>query len=468
MTRAYSVVGLGKLGASMSAAIASRGFSVIGVDVNEQAVAALNQGRAPIEETGLEDCIRANRARLRATTSCLDAVLGSDVTFVVVPTPSDATGAFSLSYAESAFQEIGRALAVKDSYHVVALTSTVLPCSSRYKLLPILENASGKLAGPDFGLCYSPEFIALGSVIRDFLNPDFVLIGEADARAGAVLEACYAAILQNAPPCRRMSLENAELAKLALNTYVTTKITYANMLADLCERIPGGDVDVVCDAIGLDSRIGRKYLTGGLGYGGPCFPRDNVALGFLARALGTQAQIAEVTDEANRGRTARLLERLEALIGHGVTVAVLGLAYKPLSHVIEESAGIDLAVACARTGATVVAYDPLAGLAARGELQSFVEVFDSLGDCLRGADVVLIANPDPSFRGAVSAALQASSKPVTVVDFWRRLAPELDGLANVRYVACGRASDDMEGGQMLARQWTGVLSAGLSQAASDD
>ena len=246
-----------------------------------------------------------------------------------MPTPSDDSGAFSLQYTAWAFGEIGAALAEKDGYDLVVLTSTVLPGSTRHGLLPILEQRSGKRCGVDFGLCYSPEFIALGSVIRDFLHPDFTLVGEFDNRSGRTLEDAYACIMPNRPPCQRMTLENAELTKVFVNTYVTTKIAFANMLADLCERLPGGDVDVVSNALGLDARIGRKYLTGALGYGGPCFPRDNVALSFLARALGTKADLAETTDRVNRSLAATVIDRLGLAIPRGTTVAVLGLAYSP-------------------------------------------------------------------------------------------------------------------------------------------
>src|ERR1051326_8722744 len=227
----YSIVGLGKLGARMAAAIASRGHEVIGVDVLHQSVEKLKAGIAPIQETGLQDLITANREHLRATTSHEDAIHNSDITFVIVPTPSDERGAFTLQYAQWAFKEIGKALATKDGYHLVVLTSTVLPGSTRYGLLPVLEEESGKRCGKDFGLCYSPEFIALGSVIRDFLNPDFTLIGEYDERSGSVLEQAYASIMANHPPCKRMSLENAELTKISVNTFVTMKISFANMLA---------------------------------------------------------------------------------------------------------------------------------------------------------------------------------------------------------------------------------------------
>ena len=168
MIKNVSVIGLGKLGASMVAAIASRGFDVIGVDINQKSVELINEGREPVQETDLGKYISENKDRIRATMSHEEAVLNSDISFVIVPTPSDDKGSFSLQYAAWAFREMGKALAKKNGYHIIVLTSTVLPGATRYGLLPILEKESGKKAGKDFGLCYSPEFIALGSVIRDF------------------------------------------------------------------------------------------------------------------------------------------------------------------------------------------------------------------------------------------------------------------------------------------------------------
>lgn len=454
MPQTYSIVGLGKLGASMAAAIASRGFQVIGVDISRQAADALNAGKAPTIETGLEALIAANRDRLRGTTSHREGVLGSDMTFVIVPTPSDESGAFSLQYAAWAFGEIGEALREKHGYHVIVLTSTVLPGATRHGLLPILEQRSGKTCGRDFGLCYSPEFIALGSVIRDFLNPDFTLVGEFDERSGRELQAAYDAIMPSRPPCKRMSLENAELAKVSLNAYVTTKIAFANMLADLCERIPGGDVDIVSDALGQDARIGRKYLTGALGFGGPCFPRDNVALGFFARALGTRADLPETTDRVNRSLAGTLLDRIGVSIGHGTTVAVLGLAYKPASHVIEESQGIFLAKALSRHGARVVAHDPLAASMAMQELKDHGLVLNSLSDCLDQASVVIITTPDPMYAGLEVKDFTDGSRTVTVVDCWRILASKLSGQPQIAYVPVGRSVDEAANSGRLAKLWS--------------
>lgn len=454
--KTISIIGLGKLGASMAAAMADRGFDVIGVDVSRTAVENLNAGKAPVQETNLQEYIDRNRQRLSATLEHQDAVMKSDITFVIVPTPSDKNGAFSIKYAATAFRDIGKALKEKNGYHTVVLTSTVLPGATRYGLLPILEQESGKKCGKDFGLCYSPEFIALGSVIRDFLNPDFLLVGEFDKKSGETLESYYEKIMENHPPCKRMSIENAELAKVSLNSYVTMKITFANILTELCEKIPGGDVDAVSDAIGLDKRIGRKYLTGGLGFGGPCFPRDNVAVSFLARELGVRNEIAEATDRFNRTIPARFVEKIARHIPTGSTVAVLGLSYKPYSCVVEESQGILLAQALSKQNYTVTGYDPLANDNARHMLGDDIQIKDSVQDCITGADAVLITTPDPAFTALKHSDFRKGKENMLVVDFWRVLAGELSGKAGVRYVPVGHGTDIPE--SVLEKMWTDSVS----------
>lgn len=434
-----SISGLGKLGASMAAAIASRGHEVVGVDINAHAVDAVNNGHAPVGETGLEEMISANQDRIRATVDQQEAVLSTDLTFVIVPTPTDESGMFSTQYAVWAFREIGKALAKKDDYHLVVLTSTVAPGAMRRDLLPVLEEESGRRCGTDFGLCYSPEFIALGSVIRDFLNPDFTLVGEFDSRSGETLENAYREIMVNDAPCKRMSIENAELSKLAVNTFVTTKIAYANLLAALCEQLPNGDVDVVTDAIGQDRRIGRRYLSGGLGFGGPCFPRDNKALNAFSDTVGVDALIARSTDEFNRSQTNRLAIKLAAILPPGGTVAILGAAYKPHSHVVEESHSIKLALALANAGVRVTAFDPLARETAQLELKDKAVVLDDLPRCIDGADLVVVATPDPAFSDLQPEDFPQRDPKIVVYDCWRHLAHRLDGVDHIRYIALGRA-----------------------------
>jgi UDPglucose 6-dehydrogenase len=238
-----------------------------------------------------------------------------------------------------------------------------------------------------------------------------------------------------------MSIENAELTKLAVNTFVTTKIAYANMLAELCEMIPGGDVDVVSDAVGADQRIGRRYLTGGLGFGGPCFPRDNVALNAFGRRVGARTDIAATTDALNRAPVQRLVDHVRAAARPKSTVAVLGLAYKPRSHVIERSQGLEAALAMAESGIRVVCYDPLARDLARNELKDKAIVLDNVQACLSQADVVVIANADPEFAKLTPEDFPQRSPPVQVIDCWRLLRPNLEGSTNVRYRAIGVAQN---------------------------
>ncbi len=439
----------------MAAAFASRGLDVVGVDVNQTAIDAVNQGKAPVQETNLGETIFDNKERIRATLSHEDAVLNSEISFVIVPTPSDERGSFSLQYAEWAFREIGKALAKKNAYHNVVLTSTVLPGSTRQALIPILEKESGKTAGRDFGVCYSPEFIALGSIISDFLNPDFTLIGELDERSGIQLEEVYSQVMLNAAPAARMSLENAELTKISVNTYVTTKITFANMLAEICERIPGGDVDVVTNALGMDTRIGRKYLTGSIGYGGPCFPRDNVALSFIAGKLGINARLAETTDSMNRSIAEKVSQRLLPMLRKGSTVAVLGLSYKPYSHVTEESQGVYIARHLSQNGVRVVAYDPMSNEMALEELRRSIVILDSIEECLSQAEAILITTPDPVFKALTENDFKNDRAEVMVFDFWRILRDNLEGRANIKYIGVGLSEDDIANTARLKELWWG-------------
>jgi UDPglucose 6-dehydrogenase len=405
----------------MVACFAAKGHRVIGVDVNERFVRLLNEGKPPVSEPGLDELLQQSGGRLSATTDIADGVLRTEITFIIVPTPSEPNGAFSLKYVLAAAKAIGQALKHKETYHVVVLTSTVMPGATGGQLLPTLESSSGKRCGRDFGLCYSPEFISLGSVIRDFLNPDFVLIGESDPRAGELLASVSKGVCDNQPPVARMSFANAELTKLALNTYVTTKISYANMLAQICERMEGGNVDAVTSALGLDSRIGSKYLKGSVGYGGPCFPRDNLALAALARELNVPAPMPEATDYVNRQQVPRLQRYVLAHLPVQGRVGILGVSYKPQTNVIERAQGLELAQALLADEVPVLIYDPCAADAARAVLTGPVQFTASVGDCVRQADVVVICTPCKEFKALRNEDLMRPQGQVTVIDCWRLL-----------------------------------------------
>lgn len=437
-----SIIGLGKLGSPMQAVMAHKGHTVVGIDTNPRVVDALNNATAPVDEPGLQEMISANRARISATHDYDKALMSTDVTMIIVPTPSGPDGRFSMSYVLSAAERIGEVLRKKSKWHLVVLSSTVMPGSTGGTLLPALEEFTGKKCGPGFGLCYNPEFIALGSVIHDMLNPDMILIGESDERSGGILDEFYRGVCESNPRINRMNYVNAELTKLSVNTFVTTRISYANMLAQVCETLPGADVDVVTSAIGCDTRIGQKYLKGGMGYGGPCFPRDNVAFSALARSNGAPALLAEATDALNRHQVPRLGKLMLDRLPEGGTAGVLGLSYKPDTGVIEESQGVALAKHLLQAGARVVVYDPAAMDNARQQLVGRVTFASGAAECARQSDVLAITTPWPEFKNLQPSDFKRDSGVPVVLDCWRLLPrKKFEGLVDHLLLGHGALHD---------------------------
>ncbi len=396
-----SVVGIGRLGICFAAVFANRQHRVISVDINEERVQEINERRLETMEPFLADYLRASE-ELEATTDYGYAVANTDVTFIVVNTPSRPDGDFSNEQVESALKSMSPALREKKD-HLVVVASTVMPGSMR--------NFSRLLSMPHIGLCYNPSFIAQGDIIRGIEEPDLVLIGESDSWSGDLLQSLWDETLRVRLPIARMSWENAELTKITLNAYITMKISFANTLAEMCERLRGGDVDLVTKAIGLDSRISGEYLKGALGYGGPCFPRDNRAFSRAASTLGVEAPLASIVDIVNKRQIERVLGLVEGLPGEKV---VLGLTYKPGTDIIEESQAAEITE---RLGAKW--YDP-SGCSY------------TLDEVLKDAGVVVIATPWPEFE-----RLRREDFPEDcfVVDCWRLLRKEFEG--DEKYVGLG-------------------------------
>ncbi|HYM91609.1 MAG TPA: nucleotide sugar dehydrogenase, partial [bacterium] len=323
------MIGLGKLGTCTAACLAARGFEVIGVDINDDSVRSINRGISPVYEPRLQGFIAAAGARLRATSEYADAIKASDITFLIVPTPLEPDGQFSDKYLRDALTHLSLAFGrTRKPYHLFVITSTVSPGTTDDRLIPLIERVSGKKLGRDFGVCYNPEFIALGSVIRDFLNPDMVLIGESDPRAGGEVESIYRHACQNQPLIARMTVVSAEITKISLNAYVTMKISFANTLASICEAIPGADLERITEALGADRRVSPHTLKGGLPFGGPCFPRDNRAFAAFAERFGVDAKLAKACDQMNGYRAERvtdfILRQLSTTSRRNVSI--LGLA----------------------------------------------------------------------------------------------------------------------------------------------
>ena len=371
-----SVFGLGKLGACIAATFAARGFSVVGVDIDAEKVNRVNAGLAPVEEPLLAETIATGRSRLRATLDVREAVT-TDVSFFIPPSPSLPDGSFSNEFLLKSMQPLAKA--VRDAGkkgHLFVSSSTTTPNACDSVLIPMIEKETGWKCGPDFGFCYNPEFIALGNVINGLLDPDMVLIGESQPEYGEALEAAYKRYNRNQPNIARMSIISAELTKISLNSYITMKISFTNQLRMIAEKFPKADIHAMLDALGSDTRIGKKYLRAGLSYGGPCFPRDNRLVAFTARQVGLQAPLAEATDRVNELTKEALLERVEQLATKGDTVAVLGLSYKPDTYITEESAGLFLAQNLKRRGHRVLVHDFGATPANSPGLHEFETILD--------------------------------------------------------------------------------------------
>ncbi len=351
-----SIFGLGKLGCSTLAVMAEK-FKVIGTDISKATVQALKEHRCPIYEPGVEELLKACSGNITVVSNGKSAADMSDVSFIIVPTPSKSDGSFDTRFAGAAANEIALSIKEKSTYHLIVLTSTVLPGDSR-KLIRSIEKISEKKCGEDFGFCYNPDFIALGSIVDNLHNPDMILIGESDKKAGDILEDIHSTITDNSPSIHRMTFENAELSKIALNSYCTMKITFANLIQRACDKIPEGFSPAVTDAIGSDKRIGHNYFKGGLSFGGPCFPRDNRALAYFLDAIGVDKDIQISIDRSNVNHNIHWAEKI--LKERWKKMVVMGITYKPNSTLQEESAAkaIMLLVSKQRPAAFIRVCDP--------------------------------------------------------------------------------------------------------------
>ena len=371
----------------------------MGIDIDPEKVRKINAGQPPVEEPLLAETITAGRARLRATQDYREAV-ATDVTLLhsALPEPAGREFLERISFARDAAGRRGGARAGQEGPFVCVQLDHHARRGGPV-LIPMLERETGGVCGRDFGVCYNPEFIALGNVVNGLLEPDMVLIGESDPASGAALEELYKQYNRNTPRIARMSIISAELTKISVNSYITMKISFTNQLRMIAEQFPKANIHDILEAIGSDSRIGHKYLRAGLSYGGPCFPRDNRLLAYTARQLGLEAPLAEASDRVNQRTNLDLFEKVQQLVSKSDTVAVLGLAYKPDTYITEEAAGLYLAQQLKRHGYRVVVHDYGAKPANAPSLHEF-EYIDDPAVLQQRAEVKLavICCPWPQYR----------------------------------------------------------------------
>lgn len=415
-----SVVGIGYVGLVTAVTFSELGFKTVCTDVVKEKVEGLRDGRVLIYEPGLEELVRKNvlRGRLTATTELKDAVESTDVTFICVGTPF-IDKAIDLSGIRNSAENIGRLLKEKNRFHTVVIKSTVPPSTTDSVVLPILESFSGKRAGESFGLCMNPEFLREGNAVQDSMNPDRIVIGEYDGRSGDVLDEVYKNFQC---PKLRTDLRTAEMIKYASNVLLATKITFANEIANICERF-SIDVYEVMKGVGLDSRINPQFLNAGCGFGGSCFPKDVKGLIAHSEREGYEPKLLRTIMEMNESQALRVVDILESAIGRldGKSIALLGLSFKPDTDDVRETRALPIAKVLMQKNAKVIAYDPKA-MDNFKELISNVEYAESARDALNNVDACIIQSDWEEFRQLKIEDFKRMRSPV-VIDGRRTFEP---------------------------------------------
>ncbi|HJQ60213.1 MAG TPA: UDP-glucose/GDP-mannose dehydrogenase family protein [Vineibacter sp.] len=430
-----AMVGTGYVGLVSGACFSQFGIDVVCVDKDKNKIAALEAGSIPIYEPGLDKLVADNRAagRLTFTTDLTGAVADSDAVFIAVGTPTRrGDGHADLSYVYAAASEIADAL----THYTVVVTKSTVPVGTGREVARIIRE---RRSDADFDVVSNPEFLREGAAIEDFMKPDRVVIGVEAERAREVMRAIYRPLYLIETPLVFTTLETAELIKYAGNTFLATKITFINEMADLCEKV-GADVHDVARGIGLDGRIGRKFLHPGPGYGGSCFPKDTLALAYTAREAGSPVTIVEQVIQVNSDRKKRMAQRVIDACGgsvEGKTVGVLGLAFKPNTDDMRDAPSLDILPALRAAGAKVQAYDPAAmGEAAR--LLGGIEFKDGAYDVAKDADCLVVLTEWTQFRALDPKRLKQLLRQPVVVDLRNIFNPsEMRGLG-FAYQCVGR------------------------------
>ncbi len=417
-----SIFGLGYVGCVSAACLARDGHTVIGVDVDPRKVAAAAAGRSPVMETGLEELMAwaVSCGRLHATQDAAAAVQHSDVSLICVGTPSNGNGSLSVEYVERVCAEIGSSLAIKGEYHVVVIRSTVLPETVEGKLIPILEQHSGRQAGRDFGVCVNPEFLREGSAIADYDHPSQIVIGELDSRSGSVAQEIYGAIKA---PVARTAIRTAEMLKYVNNAFHALKVAFANEVGNLCAAhgINGREVmDLVCRDRRLN--LSRAYLKPGFAFGGSCLPKDLRALAYRAKMRDVECPLLCSILPSNQRQIQRGIEEVEAK--KKKKIGILGLSFKPGTDDIRESPVVLLAESLAGKGYQVAIYDEQVDPARlTGSNKSFLErelphiaslMLPSVEELVSRSETVVIGNSSAAFR-AVPQMLREDQALVDLV-----------------------------------------------------
>ena len=432
--RQISMVGTGYVGLVTGACLADFGNQVICGDVDEEKIAILEQGQIPFYEPGLKELVDRNRqkGRLRFSTDIPDSIRRSDIVFIAVGTPMEEDGGVDLSAVMAVAQTVADNL---EGYTIVVNKSTV-PVGTGAKVREIIQQRTGGQA--EFDVVSNPEFLREGSAIRDFTHPDRVVIGTSSPQAMRIMSEIYRPLYLIETPIVRTSVETAEMIKYASNAFLATKISFINEVANLCEEV-GADIQVVAKAVGLDGRIGPKFLHAGPGYGGSCFPKDTVGFLKVAEAAGGDLEIVRAAVRVNRQQHQRMVQKVSEAVGdlRGKTIGVLGLSFKPRTDDVREAPAIHVIRDMQEKGAGIRAYDPAAMDNARQVLDGVEYCEDAYGVC-QGAHALVFMTEWNEFRELDMMRIKELLQEPVIIDTRNIYEPEDMSQLGFRYTGVGR------------------------------
>ncbi|NWG52678.1 MAG: UDP-glucose/GDP-mannose dehydrogenase family protein [Hydrogenophilaceae bacterium] len=430
-----TMIGAGYVGLVSGACFADFGHTVTCVDKAPEKIEKLKNGIMPIYEPGLDDLVKENvdAGRLFFTTEAKDAVANSDVVFIAVGTPSRrGDGHADLSYVYAAAEEIADLM----SGYTIVVTKSTVPVGTGDEVEAIIRK---RRPDADFTVVSNPEFLREGAAIGDFKRPDRVVVGTDEERARAKMRELYRPLFLNETPILFTGRRTSELIKYAANAFLAMKITFINEVADLCERV-GADVQEVARGIGLDNRIGRKFLNAGPGYGGSCFPKDTLALVRTAQEYKAPVRLIETTVEINDARKRAMASKIIAAMGGSVAgkaIAILGVTFKPETDDMRDAPSLDIIPALQAAGAQVRVFDP-EGMEEAKHLLPGVEFREGAYQCVAGADAVVIITEWDEFRALDLARVKAAVKTPTLIDLRNIYTPAEVKAHGFTYVSIGR------------------------------
>jgi UDPglucose 6-dehydrogenase len=428
------VIGTGYVGLVTGSCFAEFGLNVTCVDNDEQKIALLQKGTSPIFEPGLEEMVKRNlrEGRLVFTTEIDKAVEKSLVIFIAVGTPPKKDGSVDMTYIDEVARKIGENL---NGYKVIATKSTV-PVGTGERIRKVIQQHERKKV--NFDIVSNPEFLREGAAIEDFMRPNRVVIGAASEQAMAIMKDLYSPLYLIEAPFVITNIETAEMIKYASNAFLATKVSFINEIANICEKV-GADVNIVAKGMGLDQRIGSKFLHAGPGYGGSCFPKDTLGIAKIAEKYGYRFEIVRSVMKVNEKQKERMVAKVKEALGNlkGKTIAVLGLSFKPNTDDMREAPSLKIISSLQREGAKIRAYDPKAMEVAR-KIFKKIEYGKDPYDVAKGSDALLIITEWNQFRNLDLKRLQKIMKSPVFLDFRNIYEPAKMREMGFKYFAVGR------------------------------